>query len=645
MGTAIGSGISPIFENQVGGGIPPFESRYSVLLDGATQELTSVSPNMPALGPLAANLVQNGDFSEIGSNLITNGDFETPVSVSEWANFASPTTAERTTEKAYTGSYSYHIVGDGSNDGTQCAAGQFTGDYSIGDIVKITAYVYPITAASNQIKTGISNSGRGIFTAYSVTLNEWNKVEYYATITTASNNYITFLIAGTAGEFYLDDVSAQIVDPNGYWTPEGTWSIEEGVSRRTAALASDYELKQTFTTANSKTWEVSFEITEVSAGGCGMRLDGGTVGTYYTTVGVKTETITGTGTATDVIVQADATFVGAVTNVSVREIGTGDWSWSFWFKMPTVASGTNQRTFFLQGDTNNASLYVLATGKIQFGSVPWNDSSTYVFSDDTWYHVCYVADRSNSLGGPDPFAYYYVNGIFSDGKNLAGLTTPFDTTGRMRIGVNGAGAQPYGGNLDEVSIWSKALSAAEVASLYNGGTPTNLSGRPYLQNWWRMGDPQGPAAYPTILDVANPSLGSELVPPNFVGWSTTGDAAITDGKVVFTNANEYTEARNTSGDYLVSGNTYKLVIDIESQSGTGDLAYRYDGGSVTTITGGAGVKTVYFTAPSNGEVWIQTNGIPTNLSAVINSVSVKQVQGITLTMDNMSSSNIVPDAP
>ena len=230
------------------------------------------------------NEVDNGDFSELGSNLITNGDFETPVSVSEWTNFTSPTTAERTTEKAYTGSYSYHIVGDGSNDGTQCAAGQFTGDYSIGDIVKITAYVYPITADSNQIKTGISNSGRGIFSTYSVTLNEWNKVEYYATITTASNNYITFLIAGTAGEFYLDDVSAQIVDPNGYWTAEGDWNIEDGSVSRTANAA-DTELKQTFTTTNTNTWKVSFEITERSAGGCGVRLNGGSVVTYYTTIG------------------------------------------------------------------------------------------------------------------------------------------------------------------------------------------------------------------------------------------------------------------------------------------------------------------------------------------------------------------------
>jgi hypothetical protein len=150
----------------------------------------------------------------IGSNLVVNGTFETPVDSNQWFNFSSPTTAERSTTRAYAGSYSYHIVGDSSNDGTQAAGTQFTGDYTVGDLVKITAYVYPITASSNQIKTGVQNSSRSITSSYTVVLNEWNKVEYYVTISTASNNYITFLISGSAGEFYLDNVSAEIINGN-----------------------------------------------------------------------------------------------------------------------------------------------------------------------------------------------------------------------------------------------------------------------------------------------------------------------------------------------------------------------------------------------------------------------------------------------
>jgi len=35
-------------------------------------------------------------------------------------------------------------------------------------LVKITAYVYPITASSNQIKTGVNSSSRSITSSYTV---------------------------------------------------------------------------------------------------------------------------------------------------------------------------------------------------------------------------------------------------------------------------------------------------------------------------------------------------------------------------------------------------------------------------------------------------------------------------------------------
>ena len=53
------------------------------------------------------------------------------------------------------------------------------------------------------------------------------------------------------------------------------------------------------------------------------------------------------------------------------------------------------------------------------------------------------------------------------------------------------------GLLDEISYWSKALSAEEIVSIYNGGKPNNLEGLSGLVGWWRDGDS---ATYPTIPD-------------------------------------------------------------------------------------------------------------------------------------------------
>jgi hypothetical protein len=59
---------------------------------------------------------------------------------------------------------------------------------------------------------------------------------------------------------------------------------------------------------------------------------------------------------------------------------------------------------------------------------------------------------------------------------------------------NGTPAFPFKGLVDEVKMWNRALSSAEVLSVYNSGTPDD-SGSP--DNWWRMGDGD---TYPTLLD-------------------------------------------------------------------------------------------------------------------------------------------------
>ena len=43
-------------------------------------------------------------------------------------------------------------------------------------------------------------------------------------------------------------------------------------------------------------------------------------------------------------------------------------------------------------------------------------------------------------------------------------------------------------------------SSAEVLAIYNSGAPTDLSGESGLVGYWRNGDPNGTAAFPTITD-------------------------------------------------------------------------------------------------------------------------------------------------
>ena len=67
----------------------------------------------------------------------------------------------------------------------------------------------------------------------------------------------------------------------------------------------------------------------------------------------------------------------------------------------------------------------------------------------------------------------------------------------------------FEGNIDEGSVWNKALTSAELVAVYNSGVPIDLLSNAgdyvsssNLQGWWRMGDPDGTSAYPTITDAS-----------------------------------------------------------------------------------------------------------------------------------------------
>ena len=75
-----------------------------------------------------------------------------------------------------------------------------------------------------------------------------------------------------------------------------------------------------------------------------------------------------------------------------------------------------------------------------------------------------------------------------------------------------AGELFFEGNIDEGSVWNKALTSAELLEVYNSGVPIDLStdtgnyvSSGNLQGWWRNGDTEGTSVYPTITDYSSNS--------------------------------------------------------------------------------------------------------------------------------------------
>lgn len=85
----------------------------------------------------------------------------------------------------------------------------------------------------------------------------------------------------------------------------------------------------------------------------------------------------------------------------------------------------------------------------------------------------------------------------SNVKLMFGADAQSDTTG----------SDFFEGNIDEGSVWNKALTSAELVAVYNGGVPIDLltdagdyASSSNLQGWWRNGDTAGTSVFPTIED-------------------------------------------------------------------------------------------------------------------------------------------------
>ena len=182
--------------------------------------------------------------------------------------------------------------------------------------------------------------------------------------------------------------------------------------------------------------------------------------------------------------------------------GTGAWTVSVWIYMNNIPT-TNRRICDINsgGSSTPADRFVLfykASTNLLNVSGAWTDNSAFPIAATTWYNVIYSYDGNAATAAN---ARFVINGTNIDTKSNA-TWNQNNITGTSFIGKNAVGGY-WDGVLDEFSIWDKYLTDAECIELYNSGTPTDLTASSMtgnLQHWWRMGDPTGPATYPTIVD-------------------------------------------------------------------------------------------------------------------------------------------------
>lgn len=144
------------------------------------------------------------------------------------------------------------------------------------------------------------------------------------------------------------------------------------------------------------------------------------------------------------------------------------WTFSFWLK--AVSFTGNPRIVFMDnGSTANDIVLVVSSGGVLSANV--FDSSAVLFKDllgtasmstGTFYFKTITWDGTNLL------FYHNASLDATTGTNDPGTMT--STARVMRFSGTNTNTAMYSGALDEVGLWSRALSASEVSQLYNGGS-------------------------------------------------------------------------------------------------------------------------------------------------------------------------------
>jgi hypothetical protein len=147
------------------------------------------------------------------------------------------------------------------------------------------------------------------------------------------------------------------------------------------------------------------------------------------------------------------------------QFNTGDFSVSGWFKSNSgntsskiiwnsgYNGGTPDLEIGLELGTNQLYLYIRPPGV--------SVTTTYSVDDNVWRHFT-VTKTSSTLS-------LYVNGSLASSVN-GSYTSDIDTANvipRIGNGLNNINNRPFNGNIPQVSVYNRALSAAEVSQNYN----------------------------------------------------------------------------------------------------------------------------------------------------------------------------------
>jgi len=189
---------------------------------------------------LSSNLVQNGNFSELGSELVTNGDFAT--------------------DTAWTKDSDWTISGGKANYSTSSTAALIQ-NIILGSGVTYEVRFNVSESSGNGAYIWIGNA-EGSINYLGVSYKYYQDGDYIEVFTMpSSQTTFSFYSNSTSSSYSLDNVSVKQVDPNDNWTLGTGWSFGEGKAINNGTI--NQSLLQTNVFTIGKSYKINFTIADV----------------------------------------------------------------------------------------------------------------------------------------------------------------------------------------------------------------------------------------------------------------------------------------------------------------------------------------------------------------------------------------------
>ena len=256
--------------------------------------------------------------------------------------------------------------------------------------------------------------------------------------------------------------------------------------------------------------------------------------------------------------------------VKFNSLPTTGQLYRFLGKTDGTASG---ESYFLTAINSGGTLRLY--GQVRKNSTTYSSLlNNWSFSTGTWYHVAMVYDATGRT------ITLYVNGSQLGSQATSTVTSVQDTGATFYAGAGAVANEQMNGMIDEAGVWSRALSAGEISTLYNSGTGFSypISTAPYT--FLHVGE--------TLTENLAPSAGVRADAASTYAYASSTQNLITiddygqvTGNADGTFSDIGSDNRTTSIAYAASTSVnlylpYEKTVFDASSSTTTDTRFYYD---------------------------------------------------------------------